>query len=178
MFTKTDIEKYFAAEKTESLIFVIIGIAAIVLAIIFFFFLKTNFYKGMALPLLLIALIQITVGYSVYKRSDDDRKKNTYAYDLNPSDLKNKEIPRMEKVNKNFVVYRWIEISLILIGIALILKYKNDYIIENCWSGYAFTLGIAIGIVIQATLMLGADYFAEKRAKIYTNHIIEFVNKK
>ena len=170
MFTKTDIEKYFAAEKTESLIFVIIGIAAIVLAIIFFFFLKTNFYKGMALPLLLIALIQITVGYSVYKRSDDDRKKNTYAYDLNPSDLKNKEIPRMEKVNENFVLYRWIEIALILGGLVLIFIYKSN-------TEKSFWYGLGVGLAIQAALMLGADYFAEARAKIYTKGLQEFIQR-
>lgn len=171
MFSKTDIEKYFTAEKSESLLFVIIGIAAIVLAVIFFFFLKTNFYKGMALPLLLIALIQITVGYSVYKRSDDDRKRNTYAYDLNPSDLKNKEIPRMEKVNKNFVLYRWIEIALIVAGLLLIFLYRSK-------PESSFLYGIGIGLAIQAVIMLGADYFAEARAKVYTDGLKEFTEKK
>lgn len=178
MLTKSDIEKYFIAEKQESILFFSIGIIAILAAIVFIFLLKNNFWRGMAIPLIIIGILQTIVGFTIYNRSDADRIRMVYAYDMNPQEIKAKELPRMEKVNKNFVVYRWIEISLILIGIALILKYKNDYIIENCWSGYAFTLGIAIGIVIQATLMLGADYFAEKRAKIYTNHIIEFVNKK
>ena len=35
MFTKTDIEKYFNAEKNESLLFIILGIIAIVLALVF-----------------------------------------------------------------------------------------------------------------------------------------------
>ena len=106
MFTKSDIEKYFTAEKSESLLFVIIGFAAIIAAVIFFFFLKTNFYKGLSVPILLIAFIQISVGYTVYKRSDSDRKRNTYAYDLNPGELSNKEIPRMLAVEKNIIVYR------------------------------------------------------------------------
>lgn len=170
MFTKTDIEKYFMAEKSESLLFVIIGIAAILVAAVFFFFLKTNFYKGMALPLLLIACIQLTVGYSVYKRSDDDRKRNTYAYDLNPADLKNKEIPRMEKVNRNFVIYRWIEILLILAGLVLIFLYRNN-------TERSFLFGIGIGLAIQAAIMLGADYFAEARAKVYTKGLKDFTEK-
>ena len=88
MFIKTDIEKYFNAEKAESWIFIAIGTAAIITAILFFFFLKTNFYKGAAIPLLLIGLLLGVVGYTVYKRSDDDRKRNVYAYDMNPSELK------------------------------------------------------------------------------------------
>jgi len=170
MFTKTDIEKYFTAEKNESLVFIFIGIAAIILGILFFFFLKTNFYKGMALPLILIAAIQITVGYTVYKRCDSDRQRNVYAYDLNPSELKGKEIPRMEKVNKNFVYYRWIEIVLILTGLVLIFLYRSE-------PSKLFLYGLGVGLAIQAFIMLGADYFAEARAKSYTKGLKEFTQK-
>ena len=170
MFTKTDIEKYFTAEKSESLVFVFIGIAAVILAIVFFFFLKSNFYKGIALPLFLIAIIQITVGYTVYKRSDSDRQRNVYAYDLNPSELKGKEVPRMEKVNKNFVLYRWIEIALLITGLVLIFLYRSD-------PARSFLYGIGVGIAIQAFIGLSADYFAEARAKEYTKGLKEFTQK-
>ena len=170
MFTKTDIEKYFIAEKSESLLFIIIGITAIVLAIIFFFLLKTNFYKGMALALFVIAIIQVSVGYTVYKRSDDDRKRNTYAYDLNPSDLKSKEIPRMETVNQNFVLYRWIEIVSLLIGIILTFLYRSN-------TEKSFWYGLGLGLAIQAAVMLGADYFAAARSKVYINALKEFTEK-
>lgn len=170
MFTKTDIEKYFTAEKSESLVFIFIGIAAVIAAVVFFFFLKTNFYKGMAWPLLLIALIQITVGYTVYKRSDNDRQRNVYAYDLNPSELKIKEIPRMEKVNKNFVLYRWIEIALAVAGLTLIILYRSN-------TDRSFLYGLGLGLLIQALIMLGADYFAEARAKEYTKGLKEFTQK-
>ena len=115
MFTKTDIEKYFNAEKSESLLFLIVGIIAVLLSVIFFFFMKSNisFFKGAAGPLLLIGLIQGVVGYTVYKRSDEDRKRNVYAYGMNPAQLKDPEIPRMEAVMKNFVIYRWVEIAFI-----------------------------------------------------------------
>ena len=79
MFTKTDIEKYFLGEKQESFLFLLIGIAAVIVAIIFFSFLKTPFYKGAALPLLLIGILLGSVGFTVYKRSDGDRIRNVYA---------------------------------------------------------------------------------------------------
>ncbi len=50
MFTKADIEKYFNAEKAESLLFLGIGIAGIIVAVLFLFVLKTQFYKGAAVP--------------------------------------------------------------------------------------------------------------------------------
>lgn len=171
MFTKADIEKYFMAEKQESLLFVIVGVIAVAIAIAFFFFQKSNFYKGAAIPLLLIGLIQIVVGYTVYKRSDGDRIRNVYAYDMNPGQLKNEELPRMQTVNKNFVIYRWIEIVLILAGAGLIFYFRNNPV-NNFWYGLGITL------TMQATLMLGADYFAEQRALGYAKGLDAFVNQK
>lgn len=167
MFTKADIEKYFTAERQESLLFILIGVAGILAALIFFFFLKTNFYKGAAIPLFLIGCLLGTVGYTVYKRSDDDRKRNVYAYDLNPSDLKAKEIPRMVTVMKNFVIYRWVEIVLLVAGIVLYV-YFSRYAVNPFWNG------LGIGLAIMALLALSADYFAEKRGRVYLNGLRTF----
>ena len=51
MLSKADIEKYFIAEKQESLVFLVIGMAAILLALIFYFTVKTQVYRGAAIPL-------------------------------------------------------------------------------------------------------------------------------
>ncbi|MGG9971081.1 hypothetical protein ACQ33O_04725 [Ferruginibacter sp. SUN002] len=170
MFSKTDIEKYFIAEKNESLLFIIVGVAAIILALIFFFYLKTNWYKGAAIPFFVVGIMHLVVGITVYKRSDGDRQCNVYAYDLNPGELKAKELPRMEKVNKNFVAIRYFEIALLLIGLGLIVSFKNNL-------DKTFWVGLGIALAIEAVVSLGADYFAEKRAKEYTKGLKEFVGK-
>lgn len=167
MFTKADIEKYFTAEKAESLVFLAIGIGAIVLAVVFYFGLKTNFYKGAAISLLLVGLLLGTVGFTVYKRSDGDRNRNEYAYDKNPGELKNKELPRMETVMKNFIIYRYVEIALAVIGILLFLWFKND-------ESKIFWKGFGIALAIMAVLALTADYFAEKRGHVYLKGLKEF----
>lgn len=156
------------AEKQESLLFIFIGIAGIVAAIVFFFFLKSNFYKGGAIPLLLVGLLLGVVGYTVYKRSDDDRKRNVYAYDMNPGELKNKELPRMKTVMKNFVIYRYTEIFLMLTGLGLFFYFRNNEA-QQFWKGFGLTLAI------MAMLALAADYFAEQRGKVYTRGIESFI---
>jgi cytochrome b subunit of formate dehydrogenase len=161
MLTKTDIEKYFIAEKQESLLFIGIGIAAMIIALLGIFVWKTQFWRGSSIPFIAIALLQIVVGYTVYTRSDADRIRVLYALDMNPDDLKSKELPRMETVNKNFVVYRYVEIVLLITGIILIALYKANL-------DKQFIYGIAVALAVQSALMLGADYFAEKRALIYT----------
>lgn len=167
MFNKAGIEKYFIAEKQESLLFILIGLAGIIAAAIFFFFLKTGFYKGAALPLLLIGLLLGVVGYTVYKRSDDDRKRNVYAFDMNPGDLKTKEIPRMEVVMKNFVIYRWVEIVLLLAGAALYIYFTRN-------NAHDFWRGLGLGLAVMSLLALTADYFAEKRGHVYLNGLKAF----
>ncbi len=170
MLTKATIESYFNAEKNESLMFIIIGAAAILLALIFFFYLRSNWHKGAAIPFLLIGMMHLVIGYTVYKRSDADRTRNVYAYDLNPSELKTKELPRMEKVNKNFVIYRYVEIALLVAGTGLFFAFKNN-------PDKSFWLGLGMALAIEAATSLCADFFAEKRAKDYTKDLIEFVGK-
>jgi hypothetical protein len=53
-----------------------------------------------------IGLLMGVAGFTVYNKSDKQRIQNVYAYDLNSAELKDKEIPRMQTVMKNFVVYR------------------------------------------------------------------------
>ena len=171
MFTKTDIEKYFMAEKQESLLFILAGIAGIVIAIVFFFFLKANFYKGAAIPLFFIGVLMGIAGYTVYQRSDADRIRNVYAFDMNPFELKQKELPRMKTVMRNFIIYRYTEIFLLIIGASLyiyfIRDFKNDF-----WRGLGLTLAL------MSLLTLVADFFAEKRGDIYTKGIESFIQGK
>ena len=168
MITKEDIEKYFMAEKAESWIFMAIGFAGIITALIFFFVMKAPAYKGAAIPLVAVGLLLGAVGYTVYKRSDEDRIRNVYALTMNPGELKEKELPRMEVVMKNFVLYRYVEIGLALLGIVLFIYFKNNTT-QSFWKGFG------AGLVIMAMLALTADYFAEKRGHIYLDGIKGFI---
>ena len=169
MFSKADIERYFTGEKQESWVFIAIGAAGIILAIIFFFVFRSNLHKGMAIPLFVIGLVLAIVGLTVYKRSDQQRIDNVYAYDMNPSKLKKEELPRMKKVMKSFVLYRWVEIFLLTAGVALYIYFIRDFR-HDFWRGFGFTLAI------MAILALSADYFAEKRGHAYTNGLESFTS--
>ncbi|MBL0055707.1 MAG: hypothetical protein IPP31_05825 [Chitinophagaceae bacterium] len=167
----TFVHKYFIGEKQESLLFLVLGITAIIAAIIFYFFIKTHpaCFKGAAIPLMAIGLIQVTVGYTVYARSDKQRLDIAYTLGTEPvSYAKTVELPRMEKVMKNFGIYRWVEIVLALLGIGLFFYFRTNPEKE-------FLKGLGIALAIQALLMLGADAFAEKRGRIYTNELNKLI---
>jgi hypothetical protein len=170
MFEQRDfsfIYRYFTGEKQESLLFLIVGIVAVLLAVVFWFFIKSNpnFFKGAAIPLLAIGLIQMVVGYSVYSRTDKQKTNIAYNIGMEPVNyVKQSELPRMKTVMKNFVIYRWVEIAFIITGLVLIFLFRLH-------ADKTFWYGFGISLAIQAVIMLGADYFAEKRGKIYVSEL-------
>ena len=174
MFEQRDfsfIYRYFTGEKQESLLFLIVGIVAVMLAVVFWFFIKSNpnFFKGAAIPLLAIGLIQMVVGYSVYSRTDKQKADIAYNIGMEPVNyVKQTEIPRMKTVMRNFVIYRWIEITLIIAGLVLIFLFRSN-------PDRSFWFGFGVTLAIQAAIMLGADYFAEKRGKVYTSELQKII---
>ena len=62
------LSSYFSAEKQESLIFMAIGLVAIGISV--WLWMNGHRLKSMAYPLVVIALLQIVVGGSVYLRTD------------------------------------------------------------------------------------------------------------
>lgn len=170
MFEQKDfsfIYRYFTGEKQESLLFLIVGIVAVLLAVACWFFIKSNpnFFKGAAIPLLAIGLIQMVVGYSVYSRTDKQQKDIAYNMGMEPVNyVKQTELPRMKTVMKNFIIYRWVETAFIITGLVLIFLLRTN-------PDKSFWYGFGIALAIQATIMLGADYFAEKRGKVYTDEL-------
>lgn len=151
--------------------FLIVGIVAVLLAVVFWFIIKSNpsFFKAAAIPLLVIGLIQIVVGYSVYSRTDKQKANIAYNIGMEPvAYVKQTEQPRMKKVMKNFVIYRWVQIAFIITGLVLIFLFKSN-------ADKSFWYGFGVALVIQAIIMLGVDFFAERRGKVYINELHKII---
>ncbi|WP_460912844.1 hypothetical protein [Spirosoma areae] len=162
--TTEAIRQYFNAEKAESLIFFGMGVAALGLGLYFLLVLKRPFTNGMAWPLMAVALIQLTVGTTVYLRSPKDiaRVENYVINDR--SKISADEIPRMETVMQSFQTYKYIELGLMGVGLLLVLFQLGPF-----WSG------VGAGLLIQAGLMLLADYFAMSRGTAYLAYLHHLV---
>lgn len=160
-----EIVHYFLAEKYESLIFVGVGVLAIIVSV-WLWMSESSFaatFKAMSYPLVAVALIQIIVGGSVYMRSDKQIETFSAQVQSAPAAYKADEMRRMDVVNKNFTLYKWIEIALLLAAIA------TTFIVSRNSAWYA----VAIGLFIQSALMLTADLFAEHRA----HHYVDCINR-
>ena len=69
----------------------------------------------------------------------------------------------MKKVILIFYLYKWIEITLVVIGIILFMYFKN--------SKQVFWKGFGLGLIIQASLLFSFDVIAEKNAVCYINQL-------
>ncbi|MBA4241945.1 MAG: hypothetical protein C0448_14560 [Sphingobacteriaceae bacterium] len=161
------VTNYFSEEKIESLFFIIIGSIAVLLALIFLLIIKYSFFKGMAIPLLLVGTMELIVGSKIYQRTPSDIVRVEQNIKTNTRDLQTIEIPRIEIVLQNFVIYKWIEICLILTSIILILVFYK--------SPQTFWKGLGLGLLIQACLLLCLNVMAEQRAETYLHFLLQIV---
>lgn len=159
--------KYFNGEKAESYIFILIGVIALAMTLYFIFVLKTAFWKGVAIPFIIVASLEFIVGYTIVTRSPKDITRVETFIKKEPQSINTLEILRMEKVMSNFVIFRYTEIALIILGMALMYSSMND----------TFWRGIGLGLFIQASIVLSLDFFAERRGHIYMEYLQEFVEK-
>jgi phosphate/sulfate permease len=139
------------------------GVIAFAVALYFIFVLKTSFWKGVAIPFIVVSSIEFIVGYTIVTRSPKDILRVEKFISKEPQKIKTIEIPRMEKVMSNFILYRYVEIVLIILGVFLMYSSMND----NLWKG------IGLGLFIQASIVLCLDFFAEKRGFVYLEYLKE-----
>ncbi len=147
--------RYFSEEKAESWLFILVGVVALGASV---WLLRTgSSYRGMAWPLIAVGLIQLVVGGTVALRTDAQVAALTAQLASSPSAFQLAEVPRMEVVMRNFALYKGIEIALLLVGVALTYAFRQKELVY----------GIGVGLVMQASLMLVLDLFAERRGDEY-----------
>ena len=155
------IVKYFTGEKLESFLFLGLGILGLALAIVFLLILKTSFLKGVAIPFLLVSFLEIIVGVTlIYRSPKDILRVETYLSEKNEM-IQKEEIPRMEGVMRNFVIFRYTEITLIILGIILMYGFRQNFLLN----------GIGLGLFIQSGIVLVLDFFAERRGEVYLTYL-------
>ncbi|UKJ08452.1 hypothetical protein [Solitalea lacus] len=165
--THQDIRSYFEAEKSATLLILFIGGLAIAIAVVFFFF-KSKPYFGAAFPLLIVGIVEVVVGYTVYSRADKQISDVIYSYDMNPDYLKDIELPRIEKVITNFKKNIYVELAMLVLSSILIYFNYNKH---NVW------LGVGGGLLLQILILIVFDQIAERRAQVYQDKLSEFVKK-
>jgi hypothetical protein len=154
-----NMNSYFVAEKQESVIFMAVGLLAIGLSV--WLWMNGHRLKSMAFPLVVIGLMQMVVGGTVYLRTDSQVSTLIAQLQVNPAAAKAAETTRMQTVMKNFSIYKSIEMLLLIIGLGMIaFAQRHD-----------MAAGIGVGLVLQAAFTLTLDLFAEARGADYLSAV-------
>lgn len=150
-----DMTDYFVGEKQESVLFMLATLMALGLAV----WLWTNGHRlrFMALPLVVVALMQLVVGVIIFARTDAQLARLNTQLTSEPAQFKQAETERMQTVMANFKLYKTVELALLLVGACLIAFLSK-------WDA---PTGIGIGLVVQAGFTLALDLFAEARGEGY-----------
>lgn len=151
------IQNYFGAEQRSGFVALALGILACSIGGGVLLKAGAPFYTGLSIPLVVVGFVQIMVGATVARRSDLQAEDLEKLLANAPAEFREQEAPRMATVLRNFVVYKWIEIAFILIGLVLILLNAM----------LNFPKGLGAGLFAQGLIMLIFDFFAEKRGKEY-----------
>ena len=170
MFTKTDIEKYFIAFKTENLILMITGIVAVLIAIFFFVYYKTSWHRGFAVPVIVFGMMHCVAGYTNYKKADTLRVKNTYTYDMNPSGLRIQELPRLKALQKTTDKFIYINIGLLAAAVGLFFYFRNKPLGDH----YS---GVATGLFIMCIITLVSSLYMQQKTQGYIKGIEVFTKE-
>jgi hypothetical protein len=147
---------YFAGEKAEAFWILAAGIASLVGMIVLWFVVREPFARGLAMALLIMAGLGLSVGGTVYFRSDAQSQQLIEQQRSNPAEFAAEEGPRIRQVVRSFGQYR------IGYGVAVLLALFFVFVM-----GKPSQHGFAVGLLLLAALGLTIDFFAERRAEHY-----------
>ena len=152
--------RYFAGERAESALLLLCAAAAAALS--GWLVAVRSPYRAMAWPLLLIGLVQLVVGATIFLRTRAQAARLAERLRSSPSTYKTEETSRMRRVQRRFVLYKRIEIVLLALGLAFASV-----------EGYGRTLyAVGMGLMLEAGLMLALDLVAERRGQRYLETVV------
>ena len=155
MFSKTDIEKYFIAEKELFGLLLLVVLLATVAAILIFILLKTQAWKGFAAVLFVAGLLQFVFAYPTYKAVDQQRLKLVYAYDMNPSTLSSVAAQKAQAKHKVLTAFIIVE-GLMFVAGAVIALYFRRHGADKTW----MLIGLALMLEAAITFAFTVKYRA------------------
>lgn len=154
--------EYFRGERAESL-FVIapLGLLCVLFGLALLLSERSAFFVSVAVPFLVLGGALLATGAAVGLRTDGQVAALDAAYAKDPSAFVAEELPRMEKVNKNWPVYLTTWCVFAIVGLGLRFGLARD------WAH-----GLGIALVFFGGVGLLIDGFAERRAKPYTAALV------
>lgn len=162
---RTDMRAYFWGEKWEGPFFMGVGAAGL-LAGSALAAQDSDFMRGTGYPMIAIGAVQALAGAIIFFRTDAQLARLEKLLAERPSELRERELKRIRRINLQFELLAAAE-SMLIIGGGITASVgaarKNDLL-----------KGVGLGLVIESVATLTLDLFAAQRALRYTNSLTRF----
>ncbi len=155
------IDTYFTGERNQCLIGAVISLASIGLSLFLLQSTTGSFEKGVAFVCLPLGILLFVICAGVLIRIPSDVARVVSFFNNEPHRIQQEEIPRMEKVMRNFRIIKRIELGWILAGFTLFLLFMKD----ELWKG------IGLALMVQGVVLYSFDYIAAARGKTYVDSL-------
>jgi hypothetical protein len=158
-------QTYFHGEKMEAWLFIVpLGVLALLFCAGLLKTDRSPFIVGFTSPVILLGLVLLITGGTVALRTDSQLAQLVAQMASAPAQFAAEETARMAKVNAAWPIYLITWVSFVAVG--LILRFA----LSAPWAH-----GLGIALVLFGGFGLVIDGFAERRAKVYTNSLAQFV---
>ncbi|MCA9558432.1 MAG: hypothetical protein H6704_25740 [Myxococcales bacterium] len=161
---------YFAGEVTVAATFLALGLAGLVLGVALLrratHARSRAFRRGLALPILGVALAQAAVGGAVFLRTDAQVAALSAQLAEAPAQYRAAEGARMRAVVRGFRTLALIEVVLMLVGATLTVVGRAKRRLG--------LVGAGLGLVVQGGLSLAVDQYAAYSARAYIGALLQF----
>lgn len=159
------IQKYYAAQKANCYLFLIIGILSL-LTVGFLIFNSPNTFKiGLILPLLIIGSIQLFISIKALIQLPIELKTVLNFIPNNTSNFIDIEIPKINKILIHYKTNTIFYLTLISISVVLLFLINND--LFN---------GVGLTLFPQSFILITAHYFSHQRRLIYIKWLTDYYN--
>lgn len=156
----THMQIYFRGEKAESFAILLVSLTLLVAALALILWVRQPFTRGLGGALLAAALVGLSVGGTVYLRTDSQVSELRSIYEADRVRFAEVEGPRMDKVVESFRLYRIMYALSALAAVGLLSLTARPLL-----------HGIAVGLFIFAAMGYTIDHYAEARAIGYAERV-------
>lgn len=163
---QNELVTYFNGEKDGSLL--LIGIGVLGLAAATLFMQERWGLRSFAVTLAVFALFEIGTGIGIYVRTGPQVGNLLAQLGSDAALFFSEEGTRMAKVQKTFFLVEYVEVVVIAIMAITAVAQKNRF----------WLAGIALGVLLNVTLLLAFDLAAERRSATYLGAIEVQANRK
>lgn len=153
---------YFRAEKLTGVAVAVTALVLLALSLWLWWIQKDAFARGLASVLLVIGIVALAGGGFLALKTDPQVAQLTTQYEQSGAGAVATEGERMERVVRNFGYYRYAFYAAVLAALGLLVFVNTP-----------LTIGIAVGLLLFAALGITVDTYAEERARVYLDAILE-----